>query len=328
MTELICSFCNKVFSKNSNLIKHQQTAKYCLDIQTKDCKNKYKCNFCEKDFTRKDNLSTHLFVCKDKELYEKNKQIKILEQRLNEQNEIIIKNNSNINLLKNELEIVKVKEQISISIVNEQKIKINDLENDIKELASKAIENTGNKTTNNNIINKNQIIASLQPLTNQYMKDQSQYFGVDYIRNGVQSMAKFAQDYTFKNRIAITDASRKKFVFKDENGNLINDFNGVKITDKFIETNKEAIEKSCEEYICILEYKMDIYRNQEDYDRLDQVEMEHFKTKKLLNTILNKDKPEYIKNIEQIKNEFINHLMKMVKVVEKEDVINNILEND
>ena len=35
MTDYYCGFCNNKFWNKSNLDKHQKTAKYCLDIQSK-----------------------------------------------------------------------------------------------------------------------------------------------------------------------------------------------------------------------------------------------------------------------------------------------------
>jgi hypothetical protein len=326
MTELKCLFCDAIFSTKYILQKHQNTAKFCLEIQNKTIELKYKCDTCDKTFIRKDFLERHISSCKNnikKQILELNENI----DKANKTIDKLKKNNEKLKLEnKNQNEQNKYLDKANKDYLN----RINSLEIQLKEflelntksmenVASKAIENTGSKTTNQTFNNRNQIISNLQPLTNDYMRDQTQHFGVDYIRHGAQSMALFAKDYTFKNRIAITDVSRKKFVFKDEQGNLISDFNGIRITDKFLETNREVIEKSCNEYLCILDYKMDIYNAKNDNERLEQAEMEHFLTTKLLNTILNKDNPDNIKNMEQIKSEFINHLIKIFEMIEKEN---------
>ena len=46
-----CKFCNKIFMNKGNLIKHQKTAKYCLEIQNKSDKEEknvgdFNCKFC------------------------------------------------------------------------------------------------------------------------------------------------------------------------------------------------------------------------------------------------------------------------------------------
>jgi hypothetical protein len=62
-----------------------------------------------------------------------------------------------------------------------------------------------------------------------------------YIVNGIQSLVIFARDHSFKDRVICTDVTRRNFIFKDENNNIIKDPKGVKITKKFIENNKPEL---------------------------------------------------------------------------------------
>jgi hypothetical protein len=305
MSKFICDYCERSFINKSNLENHKKTAKFCLELRQQQQNIDFHCQHCNKNFIRKDSCIRHELSCQTKIDY------KIKYEDEIKKTDKLFKDNKILNEKITKLSYIE-------RLYEEEKIKNKMLENDIKELASKAIDNIGSKTTNN-YVNKNQILNNLIPLTNDYMKEQSQYFGLDYIKNGAQSMAKFAQDFTFKNRIAITDVSRKKFVFKDENGNLISDFNGINITDKFLETNKEVIIKSCHEYLCVLDLKMDMYKSKQDNERLDQAELDYVMTRRLLNTIENKDSPDSLKNMEKLKAEFVNHLLKMVKFIEKEE---------
>ena len=61
-----CDFCKKDFAFRGNMLSHQRSAKYCLDIQGKNCKA-FECNFCVKNFTTHQNLNDHLVSCKEKE---------------------------------------------------------------------------------------------------------------------------------------------------------------------------------------------------------------------------------------------------------------------
>ena len=85
-----CEFCKKVFSHQGNLLKHQQSTKFCLKIQKeKGYQNKnihtYFCTFCNKDFTTKQYLNKHLDECiskhkqiiedKEEEIYEKQEEL-------------------------------------------------------------------------------------------------------------------------------------------------------------------------------------------------------------------------------------------------------------
>jgi len=94
-----CQYCKSIFTKKSSLNRHQQTVKYCLDIQEK-CKNKekYKCNFCNKELSCKRILDKHHNICK------KNPEIKKLEKNIEKKIEytnITINNNNTINSITN-----------------------------------------------------------------------------------------------------------------------------------------------------------------------------------------------------------------------------------
>ncbi len=58
-----CEFCNKEFSNKSNMIAHQKTAKYCVEIQGREVLY-FQCEFCEKKFTSRQNQIEHF--CKER----------------------------------------------------------------------------------------------------------------------------------------------------------------------------------------------------------------------------------------------------------------------
>ena len=60
-----CEFCNKSFSSKSNLLTHQKTAKYCLDLQGKE-NNDFICKDCNRSFTANKILVDHIQVCKER----------------------------------------------------------------------------------------------------------------------------------------------------------------------------------------------------------------------------------------------------------------------
>jgi len=78
---LKCEFCQKDFAFKGTLSTHQKTAKYCLEIQGKECKL-FECNFCLKNFTTQQNLNDHISVCKEKEKSHYQTKIKDLEEKL------------------------------------------------------------------------------------------------------------------------------------------------------------------------------------------------------------------------------------------------------
>lgn len=66
----LCEYCNTKFDYKSHLTRHQQTAKYCLDIQQKlgitIPEPRFKCP-CGETFTRKNQLERHFNRCQQKD---------------------------------------------------------------------------------------------------------------------------------------------------------------------------------------------------------------------------------------------------------------------
>jgi hypothetical protein len=67
-TDLICFYCNNLFTNKNILKSHQKTAKYCLVLQGKICikEKKFECNICSKVLSSKKNFENHIIICKNK----------------------------------------------------------------------------------------------------------------------------------------------------------------------------------------------------------------------------------------------------------------------
>jgi hypothetical protein len=162
--------------------------------------------------------------------------------------------------IKNEYELRIIKLECTIEInekrcddLKDQLVKFQD---STKEIAIKAIENTGPKTTNT-INNRNQIYQALQPLTSDFMQEQRQYLTYQDVKNGAHSIAHFASKHTFKDRVFCSDKSRLNFVFKNENDSIIKDPEGVEITKRFIEINRTELIRLLNEYLKVIEAELD-----------------------------------------------------------------------
>ena len=74
-----CDFCKRTFSSKSNLLNHQKTTKYCIEMQGKQ-PTYFECEFCNKKFTSHQNQIEH--SCKERERENNIKQKKEFEHNI------------------------------------------------------------------------------------------------------------------------------------------------------------------------------------------------------------------------------------------------------
>lgn len=315
--EFNCEYCNKNFNVKKNFNNHVLI-----------CKNKANREL------EKDNYIL--------ELQNENKELKEEIKRLNYQNKEI--ESKILKEVKNEYKIMKIKKEVSDNENCELKSRLisleekyNNLDKSYKELdeeyrkilkeasidireniieniraiekvSIEAIKNSGNKLTVNNNNSKN-YIQNLLPLTDQFIKDQSKNLELKHIKGKAKSLAYFANEYSFKDRVVCTDVARRNFVFKDENDNIIKDPKGVKITKKFIENNKNVLVKLFKEFALMY------YRDNCPYEYKDKVEIDE-----CLNAIQRGDIPSNTENYSKFERIFTTYFSKLVYVKDiKED---------
>ena len=88
-----CEYCKKDYTTKGNLVKHQRTAKYCLEIQEKihgENSDKielrtFNCEYCTKKFSQKSHLSRHIPLCIEKYKFEIEK---LMKNNTDQENEI------------------------------------------------------------------------------------------------------------------------------------------------------------------------------------------------------------------------------------------------
>ena len=82
---VVCQYCNSILARQSGLLHHQKTAKYCLEIQGKSTDN-FTCSICTKNFSTKYYLAIHQKKCSvgrlrfEKIIDQNDKQIKKLKR--------------------------------------------------------------------------------------------------------------------------------------------------------------------------------------------------------------------------------------------------------
>jgi hypothetical protein len=298
MTEFVCQYCNKQFSTKYILNNHQQTAKYCLELQSKTIKSDYECNDCGKIFSKKFSFDRHIQICKIKEEKDYNKELEIYKKTIE---------NLRKNIIEYETEIEKYKyiEQLYLNLQTDYKNLVDTNNKSLEKLASKAIENIGAKTTINNSKN---YIQNLIPLTDKYIQDQSKNLELKHVKGKAGSLAYFANENSFKDRVVCTDVARRTFIFKDENGIVVKDPKGVKITKKFIDNNKEILVRLFSQYALMY------YEDNCPYEYKDKIEIDE-----CLYAVQRGDVPSNAENYGKFERIFTTCFSKLVYTKENEE---------
>lgn len=192
-----CNYCNKMFTNKSNLKAHQKTAKYCIKIQKEQ----------------------------DDIIKEKNTNIQEIILLLDKKDKILIEQEANI---KNYINTIQIKDKII-----EEKDKLIEK---LMTMIQPIINTTNSNTTNSNTQKINNIINNLTPITDEHMYEQSKYLNIDYIKKGVNGYVDYALEYPFKDKILCVDFARKKIKYKNNDGDIIDDPEMVKLSQKFFKT--------------------------------------------------------------------------------------------
>jgi len=232
---LTCEYCKKLFSNKYVLKNHQKTTKYCLKLQNKKSEENYICNNCNSTFSLKAHLKTHMKTCKV----------------TNSIKELKISYEDKIKTITEEYESkLKDKEEKIKTIIAEYKkeldrqedkyeIKLDDLQNRIQELATKAIYKPTQvvKTTTNNTTNN---VLNLTPIDlekEDFKAKIEESYDMNYFLKGVRGMAEFTKDKLLtdeegKCRYKCVDTSRQIFKYVDENGETRKDIKANRLTNK------------------------------------------------------------------------------------------------
>lgn len=209
--EYSCNHCKNKFKNKWSLLKHQKTARYCLNIQGIENK-KFKCSECHKIFTSKYYLGFHKESCIE-----------------------YITKSYKIQINKLEKHFQKEREKYEIHI--------KELEGKLENIAIKAVERPTYQ--DNRRSNINQIINNLQPITEEHLREQAQYLTFDHIKRGIPGYVEYALEYPLKDRIICVDFSRRKIKYKDTDENVITDPEMTKLSQKLFsaigERNKALI---------------------------------------------------------------------------------------
>lgn len=212
-SQIECEYCNKIFSNNSNLKTHIKNAKYCIKLRNGNFESNFICSLCKKSFSTKQYKENHKKICNNSIINEN----------------IILKQ-----LLKEKEEMVKhLKEQTK------------EKDESIERLATVVI----NRPTTQNNQRINNIINNLTPITEDFLKEQSEYLSLDHVKNGINGYVQYALNYQLKDKIVCTDFARKHIIYKDVEGNLIDDPEMLKLAQKLFKAIENKNTTLINEYI-------------------------------------------------------------------------------
>jgi hypothetical protein len=243
---LTCEFCGSTLSSKSSLNAHQKRTKSCLlkqqEIRDKDdiIDTKFKCQYCSKEYTSKQNLNSHNCpITKEQIAF----QIKLnaMQASLDEKDKQIDK----LNKLVSELALAPKATTIN-------------------NITTKNTKNTAN-ITNNNIHchlggNLNLSQENLEERGNPHYNEDVRK--CRYTGNINFMIEYFLKTLDGKPLVMVADASRKKIIFRDENG------------EEKEQTNMRDIIKACGTYLVHKSFeittnkKAEIDAEQEEMDKL------------------------------------------------------------
>lgn len=239
---VICQFCNSTFTSKISLSVHQKRAKYCLEKQGKQVKE-FHCKHCDKIFYEKRRHDNHVNICSAK-----NKTLEMSEI-IQQKEETIIKLTT----------MLHERETYTRNLIDRYEAQIRDLNSRLENVAIKG----ATKSTNTNIL-------KLENLTDEHLKNCARLLTAEHVSD-VSSLAKFAADHSFKDRVITTDQSRKTLAYKKD-GKVVKDPKGKQLAIKFFSSIKDQdITKSIQDQIFREMGDVSDEERKELFERMDQI---------------------------------------------------------
>jgi hypothetical protein len=228
-----CTFCSKKFSSKSNLLAHQKTTKYCLDIQGKENKQ-FECKYCSKTFSLNQTLNEHFNSCKEKQRKEE------VEKDEKYHNSIKKLQSEIMGLKRSEKDKLTEKDRYYEEKMKHYQEKLEEKEATIAKLEAKlekfedaviSAKKPTNTTNNTNIVLSNTL--NLQD-TDRIRGIIDEGLTKNVVCNGQRGLAKFVVDNILKDAdgklmYKCVDPSRHSFEFTNSDGIIEKDVRAVKL---------------------------------------------------------------------------------------------------
>lgn len=220
-----CEFCNSKFTTKSNLTAHKNRAKKCLKFRENAQCQTFDCLYCNKQFTSSHYMHVHLEKCsakREQEILSTKNQVEIIYKKM---------------LKEKDTQISKLEAQL-----REKDDRITNLEQQLGKIAE-----IGAKKPTTSVRFNTQIINKLAPYDLDATKMHAivdEKFTEKHLCNKENGLATFATSNLLKTedgtpKMMCTDTARKKFVYKDIEGNAYVDPNAAHFLESFLPAVKQ-----------------------------------------------------------------------------------------
>ena len=269
-----CEYCKTIVKSKYNLKSHLLKNKTCLKSRGLQMESNFVCRGCKLSFTVNFNLSIHHETCRiyqnlliseeyERKITELNdKHNREVYRILGHNKDLEDKHKNEINRTVKDLED-KYKNEINTRdrTIRDLQFQLDKMFSTIEKLAAQAIDKTTITTTTNNTNNNNSrnIYSDkycLDNLTEEYITEKLQEHMTEQVfMLGQRGVAQICSAHLVKTPddkvlIKCSDASRKKFKYNDDKGNIREDYDARIFTEKII---KPIMKVSKEVYDTIIE---------------------------------------------------------------------------
>jgi len=293
-----CEVCNAIVSSKYILKTHMATNKACLSLRNLELQSRFKCRGCDSYFKDNQKLVIHKDGCKSyqalilteelSEKYEKEKtellekcekeKIELLEKCEKEKAELVSNyehtQTEHKNTIKQHERTIMDMKFTTDKIIRDLQSQNDKLIDSLRQLASQAIEkpSTTNVTNHNTIRNHFSEKYFLDAITPEDVKKKCQnYLTEEVFFQGQRGIAQLCTDHIIRTKdqkalMICTDASRKKFKYMDEQGNLKEDHEARVFTEKVSKPIKDVSKILYENILSDVKYEKENV-DDEDYSR-------------------------------------------------------------
>lgn len=318
-----CEHCKVILKSKYNLKIHLRSSKSCLKLRGLEMESKFTCKGCNLVCTGSIILSAHHEICKTYQRLlideEHNKEITSIREQLSKKEEDYYKETISLEKIIEEFKIQKKEIELSHKKDIENKEKqhqreietneniIKDLQSQneklmltIEKLASQAIDKTQTNITTHHTNNNSRNIYSdkylLGNISEEFVQRKCQnYLTPQLFMEGQKGIAKLCTTHITqtpdkKVLLKCTDASRKKFKYIDEHGNIIEDYDARAFIEKVFQPIKKVTDIIYNTMVGDIEEEQE-NTEEDDYDRKSQLHDKLFKIMDCYARIINIDNP-------------------------------------